>query len=121
MMPHRRDAWASWAYTEPAGVRNDRIDLTYWMNSLQPIPKDDPLFVTLNSKRTIDPAKIYDQVEFRHPVYDLPALQAQKDVRAMNGTNNTWFCGAWMRNGFHEDGLASAIDVADGIAQSLVK
>ncbi|WP_108483668.1 NAD(P)/FAD-dependent oxidoreductase [Oceaniglobus ichthyenteri] len=118
MMPRSRQAWASWAYTEPAGPRNDRIDLTYWMNSLQPIPHDDPLFVTLNSKRPIDPAKIYDQVEFRHPVYDLAALQGQKDVRRFNGANNTWYCGAWMRNGFHEDGLASAYDVAERIARA---
>jgi len=118
VMPRRRGAWASWVYTEPAGARDDAIALTYWMNSLQPIPKDDPLFVTLNSTRAIDPAKIYDQVEFSHPVYDLAALAAQQAVRRFNGTRNTWFCGAWMRNGFHEDGLASAVDVAAGIARA---
>ena len=58
---------------------------------------------------------IYDQVTFRHPVYDEAALQAQGLVRAMNGTRNTWFCGAWMKNGFHEDGFASAVDVVQGM------
>ena len=53
LMPKRRAAWASWVYVEPKGPRPDRIDLTYWMNSLQPIPQDDPLFVTLNSNRPI--------------------------------------------------------------------
>ena len=52
---------------------------------------------------------------FRHPVYDLAALAAQGGVRAMNGTRNTWFCGAWMKNGFHEDGFASAVDVMDAM------
>lgn len=113
LMPKRKSVWSSWVYTEPAGPRPDRIDLTYWMNSLQPIPHDDPLFVTLNSNRAIDDRLIHDVVTFRHPVYDLPALAAQTAIRAMNGTNNTWFCGAWMKNGFHEDGFASAVDVVD--------
>ncbi|MDZ4093849.1 MAG: FAD-dependent oxidoreductase, partial [Paracoccaceae bacterium] len=99
MMPKRRAAWASWVYAEAAGPRPDRIDLTYWMNSLQPIPMDDPLFVTLNSNRAIREDLIHDTVTFRHPVYDLAALAAQAKVRAMNGARDTWFCGAWMRNG----------------------
>ncbi|MEM6305979.1 MAG: FAD-dependent oxidoreductase [Pseudomonadota bacterium] len=111
MMPKRRSTWASWVYTEDADPTQDRIDLTYWMNSLQPIPMDDLHFVTLNTKRTIREELIYDQVTLRHPVYDLGALQAQKDIAAMNGTGNTWFCGAWMKHGFHEDGLSSAVDV----------
>ena len=115
IMPKRRATWASWVYTEDAAVKSDRIDLTYWMNSLQPIPHDDPHFVTLNTKRTIREELIYDQVTLRHPVYDLAALDAQKAVRSMNGQNNTWFCGAWMRHGFHEDGLSSAVDVVDAI------
>ena len=85
------------------------------MNSLQPIPHDDPLFVTLNSNRPSNDKLIHDVVTFRHPVYDLPALAAQGGIRAMNGTNATWFCGAWMKNGFHEDGFASAVDVVDAM------
>ncbi|MEM6938835.1 MAG: FAD-dependent oxidoreductase [Pseudomonadota bacterium] len=115
IMPKRRKTWASWVYTEDADARSDQIDLTYWMNSLQPIPKHDPHFVTLNTKRRIREELIYDQVTLRHPVYDLAALAAQRDVAAMNGTRGTWFCGAWMRNGFHEDGLATALEVAEAI------
>ena len=114
-MPQSRRAWASWVYSEPAGERPDRIDLTYWMNSLQPIPKDDPLFVTLNPNRPINPALIHDVVTFRHPVFDTAALAAQGAIRAMNGAANTWFCGAWMRHGFHEDGFASAVDVVQAM------
>jgi len=115
-MPQRKVTWSSWNYTE----RNDRqggpIDLTYWMNCLQPIPETDPLFVTLNSRAPIDERLIYDVTTFRHPVYDLAALSAQGTVREMNGDNATWFCGAWMKNGFHEDGYASAMDVVNAIA-----
>ncbi|MFK7763457.1 MAG: NAD(P)/FAD-dependent oxidoreductase [Roseobacter sp.] len=111
IMPKNRKTWASWVYTEDEAAQSDRIDLTYWMNSLQPIPENDPMFVTLNTKRSIREELIYDQVTLRHPVYDLGALSAQKDIAAFNGAQNTWFCGAWMKNGFHEDGLSSAVDV----------
>ena len=115
VMPKRKAAWASWVYVEPDGPKPDKIDLTYWMNSLQPIPQDDPLFVTLNSNRPIRDALIHDTVTFRHPVYDMGALRAQEKLRQMNGARDTWFCGAWMRNGFHEDGFASAIDVVEAM------
>ncbi|NNF24359.1 MAG: FAD-dependent oxidoreductase [Rhodobacteraceae bacterium] len=114
-MPKRRACWASWVYTEERGKASDQIDLTYWMNSLQPIPQDDPMFVTLNATRSIREELIYDETTFRHPVYDLDALAAQDTVRAINGQHKTWFCGAWMKNGFHEDGLASAIDVVEAM------
>jgi len=71
--------------------------------------------VTLNSTRPIDEKLIWDEVTLRHPVYDQKALAAQNAARQLNGTNRTWFCGAWMRHGFHEDGLASALDVVRGI------
>lgn len=116
LMPRSRKVWSSWNYTEDATSASDRIDLSYWINSLQPIPMNDPHFVTLNSRREIRQDKIYDQTVLHHPVYDLAALAAQDEVRTFNGTRNTWFCGAWMRNGFHEDGLASAIEVVDAIA-----
>lgn len=117
VMPHNKQCWSSWIYSEAADKTSDRIDLTYWMNSLQPIPKDDPHFVTLNTTRTIKQELIYDQATFRHPVYDLAALQAQQNIAAQNGKNHTWFCGAWMKNGFHEDGLSSALDVATAIEE----
>lgn len=116
VMPRSRRAWSSWVYCEPAGRRPDRIDLTYWMNSLQPIRQDDPMFVTLNSNHPIAEEMIYDQVTFHHPVYDHAALAAQASVRSWNGRAGTWYCGAWMRDGFHEDGFASAVDVAGAMA-----
>ena len=115
MMPKRRRCWASWVYSSGRGEIPGRIGLTYWMNSLQPIPEEDPLFVTLNSTEAIREETIYDQTTFRHPVFDGPAIAAQDTLRAINGQNRTWFCGAWTKNGFHEDGLASAVNVAEAI------
>lgn len=115
VMPRRRAVWSSWNYTEARVKRAGQIDLTYWMNSLQPIPESDPHFVTLNSTRPIRDVLIHDQVTLRHPVYDLEALAAQGRVRAGNGRRKTWFCGAWMRHGFHEDGLSSGLEVAGAI------
>ena len=115
VMPKLYKCWSSWVYTERKDKSTDKIDLTYWMNSLQPIPLDDPLFVTLNSTHNIDQNQIYDQVTMRHPVYDVGVLSAQKDLSLNNGHNRTWFSGAWMKNGFHEDGLSSGLDVARSI------
>ncbi len=117
MMPKSRKVWSSWSYVEGQDGPGDKIDLTYWMNSLQPIPQDDPLFVTLNSTRPIRDAHIHDVNTFHHPVFDVAALAAQDTIHAMNGTQSTWFCGAWMRNGFHEDGFASAVDVVQAMGR----
>lgn len=114
-MPKRRKCWSSWVYTERGPEDRARISLSYWMNSLQPIPQDDLMFVTLNANHPVREECIYDTYSFDHPVYDMAALQAQADIRAFNGTNRTWFCGAWMRSGFHEDGFASAVDVAQAM------
>jgi predicted NAD/FAD-binding protein len=117
LMPKSRKVWSSWSYVEPKTGPGDRIDLTYWMNSLQPIPQDDPLFVTLNTTRPIRDELIHDVNTFHHPVFDVAAFAAQDRIRVMNGARNTWFCGAWMRNGFHEDGFASAVDVVTAMAE----
>lgn len=113
VMPKRKAVWSSWNYSDAPGRLNGQIDLTYWMNRLQNIDPADPMFVTLNSSRPIREDLIYDEVTLRHPVYTRDALKAQDEISAFNGANNTWFCGAWMRHGFHEDGIWSAAQVAD--------
>ena len=115
IMPKRRSVWSSWVYSEDADRTASEIDLTYWMNSLQPWLKGDEMMVTLNTKRPIREDLIWDEVTLHHPVYDLEALAAQQVVAATNGSNRTWFCGAWMKNGFHEDGLSSAMDVVNAL------
>lgn len=111
-MPRRRRVWSSWNYRASGPSRGAGIDLTYWMNALQPIPADDPVFVTLNPTREIDEALVYDATDFAHPVYDGPAQAARIRLANMNGARATWYCGAWMRDGFHEDGFASAVAAA---------
>ena len=115
IMPKRRQVWSSWIYSEDAQRTDTEINLTYWMNSLQPWLKGDDMMVTLNSNRPIKEELIWDEVNLRHPVYDLEAIAAQKAATAINGSNRTWFCGAWMKNGFHEDGLSSALDVVHSL------
>ncbi|WP_037294285.1 NAD(P)/FAD-dependent oxidoreductase [Roseobacter sp. CCS2] len=115
IMPKRRQVWSSWVYSEDAQRTDTEINLTYWMNSLQPWLKGEDMMVTLNSNRPIKEELIWDEVMLRHPVYDLEAIAAQEAAAAMNGSNRTWFCGAWMKNGFHEDGLSSALDVVHSL------
>lgn len=111
-MPRRRACWTSWVYKARAMDDRPEIGVTYWMNKLQNIPESDPMFISLNPYAPIRDEMIYDHTTFRHPVFDGPALSAQKRLAAMQGDNNTWFAGAWMRHGFHEDGFASAVRVA---------
>lgn len=115
IMPKRKQVWSSWIYTEDRDKTSDQIDLTYWMNSLQPSIKGDDYMVTLNTTRPIREDLIWDTTTLRHPVYDTAALAAQVTAQAINGSNRTWFCGAWMKNGFHEDGLSSAYDVVHAL------
>ncbi|MGH1329750.1 MAG: NAD(P)/FAD-dependent oxidoreductase [Paracoccaceae bacterium] len=111
-MPQRRAVWSSWVYKVDTRRPEPAIGVTYWMNRLQNIPKSDPLFVSLNPADPVPDHLIYDQKTFRHPIFDGPALNAQKQLAALQGQNNTWFAGAYTRHGFHEDGFASAARIA---------
>lgn len=112
VMPKNRRCWASWNYASDGDLAEPNLSVTYWMNRLQGIANDKPLFVTLNPKTPIAPQTVFDVAEFDHPVFDHRAVAAQDEVQALQGTSNTWFCGAHLRHGFHEDGLASAVHVA---------
>lgn len=114
-MPRRRAAWASWNYLE-RGERDSReISLTYWMNRLQPLPTDQPVFVTLNPTTAPDPGRVLRTDHYAHPVFDHAALAAQSDFGEIQGRRGTWYGGAWLGSGFHEDGLQSGLRVADAI------
>jgi predicted NAD/FAD-binding protein len=113
LMPKRKAAWASWNYLCDGVVdENARITVTYYMNRLQSIAAVKPLFVTLNPSRPPHDDLIFDQTVFEHPVYDANTLEAQRDMPTIQGVNKAWFCGAYLRYGFHEDGLNSAVEVA---------
>jgi len=86
--------------------------MSYWMNRLQSLDRRYPLIETLNPSRAPDPALVYDSFDFEHPIFDQAAVSAQDRIPDIQGTRRTWYCGAWQRNGFHEDGLWSAVRVA---------
>lgn len=111
-MPQRSSAWASWVYLSSAG-REPQVSLTYWMNNLQPLPTEQAIFVTLNPGREPDPALVHDDVMFEHPVFNAAAIRNQARIEQIQGQNRLWFCGAYQRYGFHEDGLGSAVRMAE--------
>jgi predicted NAD/FAD-binding protein len=112
VMPKRKACWASWVYHHEDSDRRGVIPVTYWMNLLQNIDRNYPLFVTLNPITPIAKEDIFDEHVFYHPIYSQDAIESQKRIAALQGQQNTWFCGAHLRHGFHEDGLASAVAVA---------
>ena len=114
LLPRRRRAWASWNYWLRERYQ-DRAVLTYDMNILQGIRSDTTFCVTLNATETIDEAKIIDVFNYSHPVFSLDSVAAVKRIESFNGLNRTWFAGAWMGNGFHEDGVLSGRRVAEAI------
>lgn len=120
LMPKRKGAWASWNFLRwprEASPVND-VAVTYWMNRLQGIPEDSPLFVSLNPPFAPDPELTFGRYEYDHPQYDAGAFLAQKQLADIQGVNRTWFCGAWYGYGFHEDGLRSAIGVGEALGVS---
>lgn len=119
-MPKRRKVWSSWVYRADTTREETRIGVTYWMNRLQNIDPADPLFVSLNPIDPVPEEMIYDQKSFRHPVFDGPALAAQKALPEIQGQQGTWFAGAYTRHGFHEDGFASAVRIARQLERAYV-
>jgi predicted NAD/FAD-binding protein len=112
VMPRERLAWAAWNYqrTDPA-QENARVCLHYWLNKLQPLPFKQDVFVSLNPTRDIAAQHVLGQFSYAHPVFDLTAIQAQRQLHLLQGKQHTWFAGAWMGYGFHEDGLRAAQSV----------
>ncbi len=114
VLPQRHAAWAAWNYERAAQADREsaQVCLHYLLNRLQPLPFTQPVLVSLNPVKPIDPSKVLGEYDYAHPVFDLAAIAAQKQVHRLQGQNNTWFCGAWTGYGFHEDGLKSGLAVA---------
>lgn len=111
-MPKRKQAWASWVYlSETKNDKNPCVSLSYWMNALQNLQTDQPLIVTLNPGREPNQKLIYDDYTFEHPVFNALAIRHQSQIDSLQGQNHLWFCGAYQRYGFHEDGLESAVKI----------
>ena len=116
-MPERKLAWAAWNYerAQQGDKESAHVCLHYWLNRLQPLPFAQDVFVSLNPVREIDPALVIDTFSYAHPVFDLPAIQAQREMPGLQGGQRTWFAGAWMGYGFHEDGFQAGRAAAMGV------
>jgi predicted NAD/FAD-binding protein len=107
VLPKRRRAWAAWNYHIPKDPHR-HVAVTYNMNMLQGLDCDEQYCVTLNNDRQIDPAKMIKRIQYQHPVFSRDAVVAQRRQEELN-SERTYFCGAYWRNGFHEDGVVSAL------------
>ena len=108
LLPKSRRAWAAWNYLRRDGD-STRVSVTYNMNILQGIQSTTTFCVTLNDAQHIDPDKIIRRIQYHHPVYTAQGVAAQQRQRDINGECRTWYCGAYWRHGFHEDGVVSAL------------
>jgi predicted NAD/FAD-binding protein len=120
LMPKRRGAWSSWNYVGSSAPEraSDAVGITYWMNSLQAIDKACPLFVSLNPSRPPKPELVFASFNYAHPQFDRDAINAQKQLSAIQGEGNVWFCGAYAGYGFHEDGFRSGLEIANALAKT---
>ena len=109
LLPRRRLAWAAWNYHILERAQ-ERVALTYNMNILQGIDAETQFCVTLNNTAAIDERKVIEVMQYSHPVFTPQAVAAQARHRELNGARRTYYCGAYWRNGFHEDGVVSALD-----------
>lgn len=107
-MPKRKSAWASWNVLGGQSTDFD-ICLSYWMNRLQDLPDDCPLFVTLNPAEAPATENVFEEIEFDHPQFDGAAYAAVRSLERRQGKDGLWFAGAWLGCGFHEDGLKSGL------------
>jgi predicted NAD/FAD-binding protein len=120
-LPEHKRCWAAWNYTAQAkqvGLAEDCVSVSYLINRLQPLPpelNDIPIIVTLNPLREPDPSKVFQEIRYAHPVFDMRATDAQAGLPLIQGKSSIWYCGAWTGYGFHEDGLRSGEFVANAI------
>ena len=119
-MPGTRRCWAAWNYrskVQPGGGVSTTTH--YWMNALQGVSDKVNYFVSLNAGDDVPTATVCKEIDYEHPLFDLKAIAAQKEVPALNTpAGRTFFCGAWTRYGFHEDGLLSAYNVCETLLGS---
>jgi predicted NAD/FAD-binding protein len=122
VMPRERLAWAAWNYERNDQAKeNAHVCLHYWLNKLQPLPFEQNVFVSLNPTQAIAAPHVLGQYSYAHPVFDLTAIQAQRQLSRLQGQQHTWYAGAWMGYGFHEDGFQAGRHAANGILQLLMQ
>ena len=113
LLPRSWRAWAAWNYERASHLGREKagVCLHYLINRLQPLPWERALVVSLNPAREPDAQHVIGRYDYSHPVFDQAAIDAQRRLPAIQGRSHVWFCGAWTRYGFHEDGLMSALAV----------
>ncbi|MEB0014100.1 FAD-dependent oxidoreductase [Glaciimonas sp. Gout2] len=114
LLPGNRKAWAAWNYQSENG-NDPKVCVHYLLNQLQPLPFKTPLIVSLNPIEQPAPHSVIRRFDYAHPIFDATAIAAQPKFEKLQGQNNTWFAGAWLGYGFHEDGLKSGLAVANAI------
>lgn len=119
LMPKRRAAWSAWNFLAHTDAASAPPCVTYWMNALQQLGTDTPVLVTLNPDRPIDEAKIHGRYTYAHPVFDKAALAARQQLWPLQGTDGLWFAGAYLGDGFHEDGIQAGLAIAEMIGPRL--
>ena len=118
VLPRRRGAWAAWNYQcgiDSAAPAERAVCVHYLIDKLQPLPFKRAVIVSLNAFEPPAASSILQEFDYAHPVFDAAAAAAQRRLPDIQGVRDTWFCGAWTRYGFHEDGLRSGLAVADAI------
>ena len=118
ILPKRKLAWASWNYLLDQNPE-EPVALTYNMNILQSLNSDHTFCVTLNNHDAIDQSKVIKKIIYHHPLYTVDAIKAQNRKHEISGQKNTYYCGAYWYNGFHEDGVVSALDVCEHFGEKL--
>ncbi len=118
VLPRKRAAWAGWNYRI---LKHDSapVQVTYNLSLLQSLPTREPVCVTLNDTGSIDPAKVHGVFHYHHPVYTVRGMVARREWSTISGVNRTHYCGAYWLNGFHEDGVNSALNVCLGFGVAL--
>jgi predicted NAD/FAD-binding protein len=116
LLPRDPALWSAWNYMSSRGELDQRpVSVSYLINQLQPLPFSTPVIVSLNPQRAPAPDKVIAEFDYAHPVFDAAAIAAQHRLGMINGRRGVWFCGAWNGYGFHEDGLKSALRVANAM------
>ncbi len=116
LMPRRRNVWSSWNYLARSGTHaaaRRKPCVTYWMNRLQGLPDERPLFVTLSPLSEPAPGKVLWRGVYEHPLFNADTLTAQGRLWSLQGVRNTWFCGSYFGSGFHEDAIQAGLAVAE--------
>ena len=117
LLPSNKRAWSSWNYRLRSDT--DRATLTYNMNILQGLSAPETFCVTLNDSDAIKPSSILGEYSYAHPQFTIEGIAAQARWNEINGPRNTFFCGAYWQNGFHEDGLSSGLRAANALIAKL--